>query len=73
MTVVSLSLGAFWIGVSADYIFTGRVPGVVLAVDAHTNLIAALDLSMVVPFGLLGPFSCGTGGHGASSWQPSGT
>lgn len=51
---VALFLGVFWIFLSLNYVFTGQIPPVVIAVDGKTNLIAALDLSMVVSFGLLG-------------------
>ena len=52
--LVALFLGGFWISLSLNYIFTGYVPQIVIAVEHPTNVIAALDLSMVVPIQLLG-------------------
>ncbi|MDJ0692373.1 MAG: hypothetical protein QNJ41_28280 [Xenococcaceae cyanobacterium MO_188.B32] len=51
---VALFLGGFWIILSLNYVFTKEIPQILVAVDSHTNLIAALDLSIVVSFGLLG-------------------
>ena len=51
---VALLLGGFWISLSLNYVFTQEIPQILITVDSHTNLIAALDLSMVVSFGLLG-------------------
>lgn len=51
--VVSLILGGFWIAVSASYIWTGQVPAMVTAVEHPTNITAALDLWLVVSFGLI--------------------
>ncbi len=50
---VSLFLGIFWISVSADYIWTGRLPEMVTAVEHPTNITAILDLWLVVSFGLI--------------------
>ena len=50
---VALFLGGFWIALSLNYVLTKEIPPMVVAVDSHTNLTAALDLSMVVSFGLL--------------------
>jgi hypothetical protein len=60
MLLVALALGGFWIATSFEYVFTARVPGVVEAVGHPTNVIAALDLTMVVP-----PMAIG----GAWLWQ----
>lgn len=54
MAAVALLLGGFWVATSAAFLVTGDVPAVVTAVGIHTNLIAALDLSMVVPLNALG-------------------
>ena len=51
---VAAFLGGFWIAVSLNYVFTQEIPQIMVAVDSHTNLIAALDLSLVVSYGLLG-------------------
>lgn len=51
--VVSLILGGFWIVVSASYVWTGQVPAMVTAVEHPTNITAALDLWLVVSFGLI--------------------
>ncbi len=51
--VVSLALGTFWIAISANYVWTGQLPAMVIAVEHPTNITAALDLWLVVSFGLL--------------------
>ena len=53
MIVVSLSLGAFWIAMAVQYLWTGNPPPLVIAVDHPTNVTGALDLWMVVSVGLL--------------------
>ena len=50
---VAAFLGGFWITLSLNYVLTNKIPQILISVDSHTNLIAALDLSMVVSFGLL--------------------
>lgn len=52
--VVSTALGLFWTIISMGYLWTGDVPAMVTAVDHPTNLTGALDLWLVVSFGLLG-------------------
>ena len=47
-------LGLFWIAVSAAYLFGGDVPPMVVASGHPTNVTAALDLWIVVTFGLWG-------------------
>jgi hypothetical protein len=47
-------LGLFWIVASAAYPTTGEVPAIVVASGHPTNVPAALDLWLVVTFGLLG-------------------
>lgn len=54
MLVVASALGGFWVATSMAYVFTGEVPPVVAAVGHPTNVIAALDLSLVVPLMLIG-------------------
>jgi hypothetical protein len=54
MLLLGLFLGGFHISLSLSYIFTGQVPQMIVAVGHPTNLIAALDLSMVVSVYLLG-------------------
>jgi hypothetical protein len=53
MLVVAAGLGGFWVATSLAYVLTGEVPAVVTAVGHPTNVIAALDLSMVVPLMLI--------------------
>ena len=52
--VVGLLLGGFHGAVSLRYVVTGTVPPMVEATGLHTNLIAALDLSMVVSVAFFG-------------------
>lgn len=54
VVVISLGLGAFWTGLSVGYLVSGDVPGMVVATDHPTNVTGALDLWLVVTFGLLG-------------------
>lgn len=54
MMFVALLLGGFHIFLNIRYVFTGFVPEIVINVEHPTNLISALDLSLVVSFGLLG-------------------
>jgi len=54
MIGVALLLGGFYTAQWLQYVLTGTVPAVLDAVGIHTNLIAALDLSMVVSVSLLG-------------------
>jgi hypothetical protein len=51
---VALALGSFWVGTSLGYLWTGEVPAMVTAVEHPTNVTGALDLWLVVSFGLLG-------------------
>lgn len=50
---VCLFLGLFWITTSVQFIFTGEVPAMVTATGHPTNVTGALDLWMVVTFGVL--------------------
>lgn len=52
--VVALILGLFWIGTSVDFIVSGAVPAMVTATAHPTNVAGALDLWLVVTFGVLG-------------------
>ncbi len=54
MGLVALFLGGFWIATSGAYLFTGVVPPMVATTGHPTNLIGALDLSLVVPLNALG-------------------
>lgn len=53
MLLVSVVLGGHWLVQSLNFIFTGQLPPVMVRVNAPTNVIAALDLSMVVPVFIL--------------------
>jgi hypothetical protein len=69
---VALALGGFWVGTSAGYLWMGEVPAMVTAVEHPTNVTGALDLWLVVSFGLVGGIwlSSGSGcpwGSGAPS------
>ena len=54
MLLLALFLGGFHISLSLSYIFTGQVPQMIVVVGHPTNIIAALDLSMVVSVYVLG-------------------
>ena len=53
MLLVAVALGGFYVTLSLQYVATGQVPAMIDAVGLHTNLIAALDLTMVAPVALL--------------------
>jgi len=53
MVFVAVALGGFYVTLSLRHVATGEVPAMIDAVGLHTNLIAALDLTMVVPVALL--------------------
>jgi len=54
MLFVAIALGGFWISQALNFIFTGQVPQIIVTVNGSTNVIAALDLSMVVSTFFLG-------------------
>lgn len=54
MLLLALLLGGHWIVQSLNFILTGQLPPVMVRVNAPTNVIAALDLSVVVPVFILG-------------------
>jgi hypothetical protein len=54
MLLVAILLGTFWTAVALGYVVSGEVPPIVTATGGSTLLIAALDLSLVVSFGILG-------------------
>ncbi len=54
MMLVVVLLGLFHISLSLGYVITGEVPEIIANIGHPTNVIAALDLSFVVPFGFLG-------------------
>ena len=53
ITLVAVALGGFYVALSLQFVTSGQVPAMIDSVGLHTNLIAALDLTMVVPVGLL--------------------
>jgi hypothetical protein len=53
MIIVGILLGVFHTGLSLSYIFNGVIPEIITNVAHPTNVIAALDLSMVVPVALI--------------------
>jgi hypothetical protein len=54
MLLLALILGGHWIVQSLNFILTGQLPPVMVRVNGSTNVIAALDLSLVVPEFMLG-------------------
>lgn len=54
MLLVAIVLGGHWIVQSLNFILTGQLPPVLVRVNGSTNVIAALDLSVVVPEFILG-------------------
>jgi hypothetical protein len=54
MAALALFLGGFWTVTSGAYLLTGDVPPIVAVTGHPTNLIGALDLSLVVPLNAFG-------------------
>lgn len=52
--MIALLLGFFWVGSSVAYVVTDRLPSMIIATGHPTNIAGALDLWLVVTFGLLG-------------------
>jgi hypothetical protein len=50
---VALLLGLFWVAVTIQALVQDTVPAMVTATDTHTNITAALDLTLVVVPGLI--------------------
>ncbi|MFO7814337.1 MAG: hypothetical protein R6V14_01130 [Halanaerobiales bacterium] len=53
MIIAGILVGAFHIGLSFIYVISGNVPQIITNVAHPTNVIAALNLSMVVPVALI--------------------
>jgi hypothetical protein len=56
VAVISALLGGFWIVVTLQSLVRGRPPAMMEATGGTTNLVAALDLSLVVTVGALAGF-----------------
>lgn len=54
MLLIAIFLGVFHITLSLSYVFSGEVPQIIINTAHPTNVIAALDLSMVIPIALIG-------------------
>ena len=54
MVLWAVILGGLWISESLNFIFTNQLPGIVVATAHPTNVVAILDLSLMVPAVLLG-------------------
>lgn len=51
---VAAGIGGLWIAQSLSFFVTGQVPEFIIQVDHPTSVVFALDLSLVVPFLILG-------------------
>jgi hypothetical protein len=54
MLFVAVGIGGLWISQSLSFVVTGRVPEFINKVAHPTSVVFALDLSLVVPFLVLG-------------------
>ena len=54
MLFVAVGIGGLWIAQSLSFVATGQVPEFIIQVDHPTSVVFALDLSLVVPFLILG-------------------
>lgn len=53
MFIWAAILGAAWIGQWVGFVLTGNLPQIIIETGSSINLVAALDLSLVVPIGFL--------------------
>jgi hypothetical protein len=49
LLAVAIGLGLLWTGMSASYLFTGAVPGPIVASGHPTGVVFAIDLVFIVP------------------------
>lgn len=54
MLFVAVGIGGLWIAQSLSFVVTGQVPQFIIDVAHPTSVVFALDLSLVVPFLVLG-------------------
>mgnify|MGYP001158971843 CR=1 FL=1 len=54
MVFVALGIGGLWIAQSLSFVVTGQVPQFIVDVAHPTSIVFALDLSLVVPFLIVG-------------------
>jgi len=54
MLFVAAGIGGLWIAQSLSFVVTGQVPQFIIKVAHPTSVVFALDLSLVVPFLILG-------------------
>jgi hypothetical protein len=54
MLFVAVGIGGLWIAQSLSFVVTGQVPEFIIDVAHPTSVVFALDLSLVVPFLVLG-------------------
>jgi hypothetical protein len=54
MLFVAAGIGGLWIAQSLSFVVSGQVPEFILKVEHPTSVVFALDLSLVVPFLVLG-------------------
>jgi hypothetical protein len=54
MVFVALGIGGLWVAQSLSFVVTGQVPQFIVDVAHPTSIVFALDLSLVVPFLILG-------------------
>ncbi|MFN2194528.1 MAG: hypothetical protein ACK2UW_00205, partial [Anaerolineales bacterium] len=54
LLLLGICLGSLWILLSVMFLFTGQVPQVVIDSGHPTSVIFAVDLTMLVPFAILG-------------------
>jgi hypothetical protein len=54
MVFVAAGIGGLWVAQSLSFVITGQVPPFIVDVAHPTSIVFALDLSLVVPFLILG-------------------
>jgi hypothetical protein len=54
MVFIGVFLGFKWIADSLNFVFTGQLPKAIIDFEAPTNIVFALDLTIIVPWMLVG-------------------
>jgi hypothetical protein len=54
MLFIAVVLGGMWISQSLAFVFTGKIPQVIINAGSQTSVVFATDLSLLVPFMVVG-------------------
>jgi hypothetical protein len=56
MILLAVTLGGAWLAQWLNFVFTGNPPQIMVNLDSPTNLVATLDLTLVVPFSFVAAY-----------------